>query len=410
MSERRPRLLVFSSLFPHPGQPNAGVFIRERMFRVGRELPLVVVAPQPWFPLQGLLRLFRPHFRPPAPRHEVQQGVDVYHPRFFSVPGIFKSFDGFFMALGSFTLLRRLRRETGFDIIDAHFAYPDGYAACLLSKWLNVSFTITLRGTEARHAKIPAFRRRMLLAMRRAARVFAVAEALKRVAVDLGVAESQVRVVGNGVDTQIFYPGPQAAARAVLGLPADARVLITVGGLVERKGFHRVIELLPRLRQTFPKLHYVIVGGASAEGDMGAQLKRQSAELGLTDCVHFLGPLPAARLRGPLSAADVFVLPTRNEGWANVILEAMACGLPVVTTDVGGNREVVCRPELGAVLPFGEREALYTALSDALKRDWPRDAIIEYARANGWELRVADLVGEFTAIHRALGRESAAYG
>ncbi len=410
MSERRPRLLVYSSLFPHPGQPNAGVFIRERMFRVGRELPLVVVAPQPWFPLQGLLRLFRPHFRPPAPRHEVQQGVDVYHPRFFSVPGILKSFDGFFMALGSFTLLRRLRRETGFDIIDAHFAYPDGYAACLLSKWLNVSFTITLRGTETRHAKIPAFRQRMLLAMRRAARVFAVAEALKRVAVDLGVAESQVRVVGNGVDTQIFYPEAKAAARAALGLPADARVLITVGGLVERKGFHRVIELLPRLRQTFPKLHYVIVGGASAEGDMGAQLKRQTAELGLTDCVHFLGPLPAARLRGPLSAADVFVLPTRNEGWANVILEAMACGLPVVTTDVGGNREVVCRPELGAVLPFGEREALYTALSDALKRDWPWDAIIEYARANGWELRVADLVGEFSAIHRALGRESAAYG
>ena len=249
MSECRPRLVVFSTLFPHPGQPHAGVFIRERMFRVGQELPLVVVAPVPWFPFQGLIRLFRRHFRPVAPYHEVQQGFDVYHPRFFSIPGFFKAWDGFFMALGSYRLLTRLQRQQGLDIIDAHFAYPDGYAATLLGKWCKMAVTITLRGTEIPLSKYPARRRRIVQALACADRVFSVAESLKRYVTTLGADADKILVVGNGVDSQKFSPINKAEARASLGLPADAPLLITVGGLVERKGFHRVIELLPELRR-----------------------------------------------------------------------------------------------------------------------------------------------------------------
>lgn len=408
MSERRPRLVVFTTLFPHPGQPNAGVFIRERMFRVGQVLPLVVVAPVPWFPLQGLIRLFRPHFRPSAPRHEVQQGFEVYHPRFFSIPGFLKSWDGFFMALGSYHLLKRLKQQRGFDIIDAHFAYPDGYAACLLGKWFKVPVTITLRGTEVPLAKDAARRQRILKALADAVRVFSVAEALKRHVVSLGANADKIRVVGNGVDSQKFSRMPKSEARAALGLPPDAPILITVGGLVERKGFHRVIELLPALRRQFPELRYLIVGGASAEGDWRPRLEAQVAQLGLQEAVHFLGAMPSEQLRAPLSAADVFVLATRNEGWANVLLEAMACGLPVVTTNVGGNREVVCDEKLGIIVAFGDTAALQQALAEALRKEWNREAIIAYARDNDWAKRVAILVEEFEGIHRR--RESVIHG
>lgn len=403
MADSRPPIVVFSTLFPHPGQPNAGVFIRERMFRVGERLPIVVVAPLPWFPLQRSIRRFRPHFRPEAPAHEVQRGVEVYHPRFFSVPGLFKSLDGFFMALGSRALMRRLRNERGIAALDAHFAYPDGYAASLLGRWLNIPYTITLRGTEVPHGRDPRKRRRMLAALQGAARVFSVAESLKRHVMSLGADGANIQVVGNGVDSAKFAPLDRRAARAELNLPEDARVLITVGGLVERKGFHRVIELLPALRREFPKLHYLIVGGAGAEGDWGPRLKAQVAELGLQDVVHFLGAMPAEELRRPLSAANVFVLATRNEGWANVILEAMACGLPVVATDVGGNHEVVCREELGAIVPFGDAAALQSALRDALRRPWNREAIMAYARDNDWSKRVAVLVDEFTALGQGGG-------
>ena len=408
MADRPPRLAVLSVLFPHPGQPNAGLFIRERMFRVGERLPLFVVAPQPWFPFQGLIRRFRPHFRPPAPAHEHQQGFEVYHPRFFSVPGRLKSLDGFFLALGCLGLLRRLRDR--FDIIDAHFAYPDGYAATLLGRWLGVPVTITLRGTEVPLARDPRRRRLMVRALARARRVFAVADALKRHVVGLGADGTKITVVGNGVDHEKFRPADRTEARRRLGIPEGAPVLVTVGGLVERKGFHRVIELLPELSAAFPGLRYLVVGGPSPEGDMTAALKDQAARLGVAEHVIFTGPLPAAALRWPLSAADVFVLSTRNEGWANVFLEAMACGLPVVTTDVGGNREVVSAPWLGRVVPFGDAAALAGALREALAARWDRARIRRHAEDNSWETRVEVLVDVFEAVldERGMGETGGA--
>ncbi len=395
----KPHLVVFSTLFPHAGAPNAGPFIRERMFRVGEVLPLTVVSPQPWFPGQSLLRRWKPHFRPPALRHESQQGIEVLHPRFFSVPGAFKQLDGLFMALGSYFTLKKLQRASQLDILDAHFAYPDGYAATLLGKWLGVPVTITLRGTEIPHSNNTKLRPLLVRALTRAVRVFSVSGSLRQHAIGLGISADKIRVVGNGVDSAKFYPVERNEARAQLGIAADAQVLISVGGLVERKGFHRVIECLPELKRRFPKLVYLIVGGASAEGDMRAELEQQVAMLGLHDTVRLLGIIPAASLKWSLSAADVFVLSTRNEGWANVFLEAMACGLPVISTDVGGNAEVVCGDELGMIVPFGDRSALSVALMTALEKNWDRAAIIAYARANDWHTRVVILVEEFNDIY-----------
>lgn len=400
MGSRSVQVVVFSTLFPGPNQPHAGLFIRERMFRVAGFLPLTVVSPVPWFPFQSLIRLRWPNYRPQAPRHEIQSGIEILRPRFLSVPGMFKRFDGFFLALCSFSTLLGLKRAGRLDVLDAHFAYPDGYAATWLGRWLNVPVCVTLRGKEARQAATSALRGRVAAALHRANRVFAVSEALKQLAVSLGISEDGVRVIGNGVDLVKFRPSSKTDARSRLGLPQDVPILISVGGLVERKGFHRVIECLPALRKDFPGLQYLVVGGASPEGDLGDQLQRQVRALGLEDHVRFLGPLNPEDLGIPLSAADVFVLATRYEGWANVFLEAMACGLPVVTTDVGGNAEVVCRPELGIVVPFGDQPALHEAIASALIRRWDRDAILAHARANSWDNRIAVIVAELEALQR----------
>jgi len=393
-----PRIVVLTTLFPHAGQPTAGLFIRERMFRVARTIPLTVVAPAAWFPFQGLLRRWKPHFRPAAPAREVQEGIEVYRPRFLSVPGAFKWLDGFFMAVGCLPTLLRLKRRFAFNVIDAHFAYPEGYAATLLGRWLRVSVSITLRGTEVPLARDPRRRVRMIEALRRATRVFSVSDSLKRHATSLGVHADKIRVVGNGVDTAKFHRLDRQGARRRLGLPADATVLVSVGALVERKGFHRVSECLPDLRRRFNALRYLIVGGAGPEGDWGAQLRSRVTELGLQECVVFVGTLPPEELKLPLSAADVFVLATSNEGWANVFLEAMACGLPVVTTDVGGNAEVVSDTSLGIVVPFGQADKLSQAISEALVRDWDRDAIVAHAERNSWDRSVRMLTEEFAAI------------
>lgn len=390
-------LVVFSALFPSAVRPGAGLFIRERMFRVARHRSLVVVSPQPWFPGQALVRLFRPGYRPMAPYREMQQGVAVYHPRFLAIPGLLRRLDGASMALFSYPLLRRLKAD-GARLIDAHFAYPDGEAASRLGRWLRLPVTITLRGTEVPHSRDPALRVRMMQALKSAARVFAVSDSLRRLALQLGVAPDRSEVVGNGVDVELFQPVDRAEARRRLGLPDDAKVLISVGGLVERKGMHRVVDCLPALLAAHPGLHYLIVGSGGPEGDMRPELEARVARLGLGGRVHFLGALPPAELKWPLSAADVFALATRNEGWANVFLEAMACGLPVVATDVGGNAEVVCRPELGSIVPFGDAAALERALAAALDRQWDRAAIRAYACDNQWDRRVAQLLRAFDAV------------
>lgn len=386
-----PRILVYSSLFPSPADPNAGVFIRERMFRVAQHLPIVVVSPKAWSPIDAVIRFFRPRFRPKTPRHEVQNGIDVHAPRFFSLPGVLKQWDSFFMALGSYMIVRRLSKEFGFNIIDAHFGYPDGHAASLLAKWLKLPFVVTLRGSEKMYAMQPAIRKHIVNTLETAVRVLSVSDSLRRLALALGAPDKTAQTVSNAVDSQKFRPMDRNSARERLNLPPDAQVLISVGWLVEVKGFHRVIECLPDIRERYPNLRYLIVGGASAAGSMETELRHQVRELMLDDCVYFLGPKPQDELKWMYSAADIFVLATRREGWANVFLEAMACGLPVVTTDVDGNPEVVCRDAFGRLVPFGDTVAFRDAILQALGQPWDRSAIRAYAEENSWDERVLQL-------------------
>lgn len=390
-------IAVLSSLFPCEAQPGAGLFVRERLFRVARHLPLQVVSPRPWFPLQSLLSRLGMGSRVLPPPYEAQQ-QPVWFPRFLSMPKLGRRFDGLLMALGALPRLRALKRAGQLGLLDAHFGYPDGAAAVRLGRWLDVPVCITLRGTEERHARDPALRPELVAALLGADQIFTVSDSLRQLALSLGVSPDKARVVGNGVDLQRFRQLDKAQCRQELGLALDATVLVTVGGLVERKGFHRVMACLPDLLRAHPGLVYLVVGGPSPEGDWTDRLKALAKELCIEKQVRFMGALKPDQLAPVLSAADVFALSTRNEGWANVFLEAMACGLPVVTTRVGGNAEVVCDESLGEVVPFDDHPALCSALDQALRRDWDREAIIRYAQANTWDRRVEVLVSEFTRV------------
>jgi glycosyltransferase involved in cell wall biosynthesis len=406
VSEQHPKIVVFSSLFPSDAQPLAGLFIRERMFRLGKRLPVVVVSPQPWFPLQSVIRWFRPGYRHLGKRFEKMDGLEVYRPRFLSVPGALRHLDGLSMAICSYLTLRWLRKRFSFNVIDSHFAYPDGYAATRLAKWIKVPVTVTLRGTEVPLTRIPQRRKRIIRALRDATRVFAVSRSLQQHAISLGTLPEKTATIFNGIDTEKFYPVDKAHVRKKLGIPAEAKVLISVGTLLERKGMHRIIRLIPKLRRQYPEVVYLIVGGSSAEGDWRARLKSMVRERRLEEVVRFLGPIPPKDLHKPLSASDVFVLATRNEGWANVFLEAMACGLPVVATDVGGNSEVVCRTDLGSIVPFDDQDAMLRALLKAIEKNWDRQAIIKYAKDNAWEHRIDQLEIEFRQIIASIATAS----
>jgi glycosyltransferase involved in cell wall biosynthesis len=307
-----------------------------------------------------------------APRFEVSQGFEIHRPWFLCFPGIFKWSDGLFMALCSWPTVRSLARQHGVNIVDAHFGYPDGYAASLLARWLGLPLILTLRGKEERLSRT-AVRRPLCAAIRSATRVVAVSEALRQLAVNVaGIPPQRTIVIGNGVDLAKFHSVDRSKARQAIGVPSDAEILISVGTLVERKGFHRVIACLPALLARHPKLHYLIVGGSGPEGDITGTLKRQVAELGLTGRVSFLGPIPPERLREAYSAADVFVLATSYEGWANVFLEAMACGRPVVAMRAGAVPELL-DDRVGVMAEPGEPRRAAANLAAAIAALYERD-------------------------------------
>lgn len=396
---KSPRIIVYCSLFPSAAAPTAGIFIRERMFRVARCLPIVVVAPQAWSPFDALVRRLRPGFRPMAIGHETMDGIEVHRPRYFSLPGVLKRYDGWFMARATLPAVRRIHERFGATLLDAHFLYPDGWAATRIGRALGLPVTITLRGSKDEWLVDTDRRARLVEAMRSATRLFAVSQALVRNVVErLGIDRAKVSVIGNGVDLDKFAPVDRAEARRRLGIAASARVLVGVGNLIPTKGFQRVIPLLPALRARHPGLVFLIVGGGASQGDLRGELEALAREHGVADAVRLCGRQPQETLKWYYGAADVFAQATEFEGWSNVLLEAMACGLPVVTTRVGGNAEVVADPAVGELVDWWDAEKFGDAVDRALARDWDRDAIIAYARANTWDARVERLVREFESI------------
>ena len=389
------RVLVLSSTFPNPKQPALGVFIRERMSRVARHAEVRVVAPVPWFPFNARIRGARWEG---LPRVEWQDGLEVHHPPFFCIPRYNKWLDGFTYAVSLLPYLRRLRRSFPFEAIDAHFAYPDGMAAILLGRALGLPVMITLRGSIVRLATYPLHRPQLRYALTRAARVLAVSASLRDVAVRLGVPSERIRVVPNGVDLERFHPRERGAARRELALPPDRTIVLSVGGLNEGKGHHRVVAALPELVRHHPDLLYVIVGGDRPGDSSRPLIEREIARAGLEGRVVLAGERPHGEIPLWLAAANVFCLATRSEGWANVLLESLACGVPVVSTHVGGNPEIITHPGLGTLVPANDDAALTSALGEALRRDWDRAALLAHARAHSWDAAVTAVLEELRAM------------
>ncbi|MFT4100282.1 MAG: glycosyltransferase [Burkholderiaceae bacterium] len=386
-------LIVFSSLFPSAATPVAGLFIRERMFRVNKHFPIIVIAPQSWSPLDRLIRRFRPSFRPPAVEYEVMDGVRVYRPRFLSIPGYLKKFDGRLMATGARRVLKQLAKQGEVSGIDAHFLYPDGYAASVLARELGVPYLVTMRGSKDSFLVGTDREPMMRECIAHAQAVICVSESLAHLATrTLGASATKTTVVGNGIDTERFRREPREPARDRLDIPRDATLLLSVGHLTNGKGFHRVIPLLPGLRKDFPKLMYVIVGGDPAHQNKEGELRELADAHGVGDIVRLAGRQSPDELRWFYSAADLFVLATAYEGWANVFLESMACGLPIVTTRVGGNEQVIPDPTLGTLVEFWDPQAFEAAIRQSLAATPDPGLLIEYAQRHAWDRKIQDLL------------------
>jgi len=372
------RLLTFSTLYPSAANPEHGIFVETRLRHLlaSGAVQSRVIAPVPWFPFRDSRFGEYSRFAATPPR-EVQHGIDVMHPRFVRLPKIGMTSAPFTLAQGAIGAARQLIRSGyDFDLIDAHYFYPDGVAAVLLGKALRKPVVITARGTDINLIPRHALPRRMILAAaRRCAGIITVCAALKDELIALGVDESSVVVLRNGVDLELFGLEDIRAARGAFGISRFA--LASVGHLIRRKGHDLVIGALTEL----PDVDAYIAGSGPEEG----RLRSLARSLGVADRVHFLGALPQERLSTLYNAVDALVLASSREGWANVLLEAMACGTPVVASNVWGTPEVVAAPEAGVLM----RERTAAGMVEAVHRlraALPaRTATRRYAEQFSWD-------------------------
>jgi glycosyltransferase involved in cell wall biosynthesis len=386
------RVLTITTLYPNAAQPSHGIFVENRIRHlVGTGIiDLQVIAPVPWFPLSNVV--FGRYARyARAPRAEERHGIPIRHPRFLAIPKI-----GMMAApllLGA-ALLRdvRILMHAGatFDVIDAHYFYPDGVAAAWLGRRLGIPVAITARGTDLNYfvQRHPSVRQMIRRAAQKADGLIVVCEALKNVLIDLGIPRSRIQVLRNGVDLQLFRPLDRTQVRQALSLSRPT--LLSIGQLIPRKGHDVVIGALAHL----PGVELLIAG----EGPERRRLEMLARALCVADRVRFLGHVPHEDLARVYGAADALILASSREGWANVLLEAMACGTPVVASDVWGTPEVVNATAAGILV----RERTPEAFSNAIRRLFgnppPRSATRSHAEMFSWDTTTQGQLDLFRAI------------
>ena len=383
MPARPIRLLLFSTLYPSDARPGHGLFVETRLRRLidSGAVDAKVIAPVPWFPFTDAR--FGAWARIAAtPATASRHGIAIEHPRYLLPPRVGETVAPVALALGARATLARLIRE-GFnpDVIDAHYYYPDGVAAALLGGWFGKPVTITARGSDLNVLGQHALPRRMMQwAGAQAAGSIGVCQALVDVLQAWGLDPGRLQVIRNGVDLQRFKPGVPAAARSQLGV-TGAPVLLCVGNLVPVKGHDLLLQAMANLRIRHPSASLYLVG----DGPLRNTLQAQVLALGLAGQVHFVGTVPQDALAAWYSAADALVLPSRSEGWANVLLEAMACGTPVVATDVGGSAEVLGDAGVGLLVPRRDADSLAATLDRLLARLPDRSVVRTYAEGFSWD-------------------------
>ena len=382
------RILTISTLFPASDRPNFGIFV-ERQTHALSEVPdfaVTVINPvgtAPW-PLsnasaQSDLK---------ALENERWRGLEVYRPKFAAIPFVGGARNPAAIARAILPLAKQLHRETPFDLIDAEFFYPDGPAAMRLSDALGIPFTIKARGADIHYWRQQrGCRSQIVEAAHKAAGLLAVSGALKSAMAAMGMNAEKIRVHYTGLDQSRFLPRDRAAEKLRLGLAGP--VILCVGALIPRKNQRLLIEALPTLADAT----LVLVG----TGDSETALRALANRLGVGDRMRFMGAVPHDDLPALFAAADVMSLVSSSEGLANAWVEALACGTPIVASDVGGIRELMKNDAAGRIVAQDPR-AIAAAVQSILANPPQAADVTANVQAFSWKENARQLADFFRTM------------
>ena len=386
--------LVVTTLYPNSIQFRHGVFVETRIKHIDKSnnVNINVIAPVPWFPFKS--RFFPEYSKfVDIPAHEFWHGINVYHPRYLIIPKIGMLITPLFLAICILREIQSLhKKDFIFDVIDAHYYYPDGVAAAIVSKIIKTPLMITARGTDINLISDFLVPRKMMVWASKVAKFnLAVCEALRQRMIEIGFVENSTRVFRNGVDLNLFHP----LAMNGVGRQRNtqSKRLISVGYLIERKGHHLIIEAMASL----PGYELVIVG----DGEWREKLELLAKKHGVEERVRFIGEVPQEQLPELYGGADALILASSREGWANVLLEAMACGTPVVATRIWGTPEVVQTSEAGVLCNERSVQGIIEAVERLFANYPDREKTRQYAEKFSWQETTEGLLALISEINRS---------
>lgn len=388
------KVLTLSSLFPNMRAPNLGVFVNNQTRRLARSgaADVRVVAPLP-VPPWPFSRVARYVWHDPS--EEVDHGLHIYRPRYFTLPYLGWMGHDRWIAQACRPILAAARASGfAFDVIDGEFFWPCGVAAIHLGAEFGVPVSLKARGSDIHFwARHPVVGPKIMRAAAQARGLLCVSDSLRRDMIALGMAADKIRVHYTGIDLEMFKPGDKIAARRRLRVPSGPLVL-SVGSLDPRKGHGLLIDAVARLEG----VRLWIIGA----GPQQARLQRQIDTLGLGGRVRLLGSIPYKDLPTYYNAADAFALCCVSEGLANVWVEAMACGVPVVTFAVDGAPEAIPQPDAGILIDPHQRTpaAVAEAIRACLDAPPATDTIRRCAERFGWSHNTTTLVEHLEACAR----------
>jgi len=391
-------VLALSTLYPNAVNPRFGTFVARSLEALAKRGDWRVTLVNPI----GLPPLALGRYRPLAELApmSVEGGVTVHRPHFTLIPRIGARRNAAAIARAALPLVQAIHAETPIDVIDAQFFFPDGPAAALIARGLKqaggLPLSIKARGSDITFWGEQSFaRQQMLDAARAATGLLAVSRNLASQMAAMGMDEGKITLHYTGLDRDRFRPFGHTRLRSQLSrelgfaIPDNAPLLACVGALIERKGQAIAIAAL----QTIPGARLILVGNGADE----ASLRALAVNLGVADRVHFAGSIDHDLMPLILSAADVMVLPTVSEGLANAWVEALACGTPVVTCDVGGARELIASDTAGRLVAR-DPDAVAAGINAVLNNPPPREAVAALAEAFSWEANAAALAAHYERL------------
>lgn len=392
-------IMVLSLEYPKPSLPFQGAFTAQFAKALAKQSQVTVICPTPWFPKSKILLSFFPEKKPwtTIPKTHIDGNIKIHYLPFFTVPFIFRYLNALSIALACRKTVKNIHSTNAIDVLHAYGVYPDGVAAALLSKWLNIPNVITALGSDVnKEMQVTLKRKQSLWALHRAATVIGVSKDLVKTLIHYGVNKNKVHWVPTGVCRTTFKAQPVSSDSKTTNdhdivsdqllsssaLDTSKKIVLFVGRLHPVKGLEILLEAASILKKE-KRLGFVIV--LIGEGPLLQSLSNSAKALGISESVIFIGPQPQTIVAQWMHAANLLCLPSHMEGLPNVILEALAQSLPVVASNVGGIPEVISHNKNGLLVPANQADKLAEALICCLAKAWDKKLIAQSVEFAQWE-------------------------